>query len=68
MHMDTSSDDLGEIKEARMASRRAINLMMANIKKRQTKKVWLPAGDQAYMYHSNIKPKDSPRAVKVKMH
>lgn len=34
--LDTSeSDDLGEIKEARMASRRAIDMLMADMKKRQ---------------------------------
>jgi len=67
VHLDTSSDDLGEIKEARMASRRAIDLMMNDIKKKQRKKVWVPTGDQAYVFHSNVKPKSSPRA-KVKLH
>ena len=66
--LDTSeSDDLGEIKEARMASRRAIEMLMADMKKRQRKQVWVPSGNQAYVFHSNLKPTGSPRQ-KVRLH
>ena len=55
--------DLEEIKEARMASRKAIELMMKGIKSR-TRPVWVPSGDQEKVFHSNARP--SPKRSKVR--
>ena len=59
------SEDLTEIKEARAASRKAIDVLMKGIKKQHRMPVWVPSGEQAKFHHVNAQQL-SPRPVKSK--
>ena len=56
-----SDDDLGEIREARMASRKAIDMLMQGIKNRRQMPVWVPTGEQEKIFHSNARPSPATR-------
>lgn len=51
-------EELGQILEARMASRQAINLMMKDMKNNKKMKVWVPGGHrngkESKNFHTNV--------------
>ena len=47
------NENLDQIKEARMASKKAIDMLMADIKKKKKVNVWVPGGDQSHVFHTN---------------
>lgn len=47
VRLDTSEseEELAQIKEARFASRRAIDDLITGLKKKHDRKIWVPTGD-----------------------
>ena len=45
LEFDVDNENLDQIKEARMASKKAIDMLMADIKKKKKVNVWVPGGD-----------------------
>ena len=39
-----SDDELAEIRQARLASRKAIDMLMADLKKKKNLPIWVPGG------------------------
>ena len=42
---EDSDDGLADIREARLASRKAIDMLMADIKRKKNMPIWVPGGD-----------------------
>ena len=50
---EDSDEGLADIREARLASRKAIDMLMADIKRKKNMPIWVPGGDQSHQFHSN---------------
>ena len=48
-----SDGELTEIRQARLASRKAIDMLMADLKRKKKVNVWVPGGDQSTIFHTN---------------
>ena len=48
-----SDGELTEIRQARLASRKAIDMLMADIKRKKNLPIWVPGGNQSQQFHSN---------------
>lgn len=45
LELPEEGEDLVQIKEARMASRKAIDMLMADLKRKKKVNVWVPGGE-----------------------
>ena len=48
-----SDKSLGEIKEARIASRKAIDMLMADLRRQKKVNTWVPGGSKGKIFHAN---------------